>query len=148
MALYLGGSLSPHLQKGMDLIRGLVTGIKEKDSMLKARLASLLGGCISEPFYRVVDGEVKKVHDPKPEEALALTEPAVATIRKEKSPALNLAYNNLIRQRVENLLSTGQAGEAKKELATLHKDLKAQGVNPNVLDDVKTAHDALSADGS
>ena len=42
MALYLGGSLSPHLKEGMDLIRTLVESIKAKDSMLKARLATVL----------------------------------------------------------------------------------------------------------
>jgi len=143
MALYLGGSLSPFLKTGMDLIRGLVDGIKEKDSLLKTQLSTVLATAVSEPFHRVQKGKVTKVSEADPEEALKLTEPAVVTLRKEKSKDLNLAYRDLVEQRVENFIVLGNTTEAKKELTTLQKDLKAQGANLNILDEIKAAHDAL-----
>lgn len=143
MALYLGGSLSPFLKTGMDLIRGLVDGIKEKDSMLKTQLSTVLATAVSEPFHRIQKGKVTRVSEADPEEALKLTEPALVTLRKEKSKDLNLAYRGLVEQRVENFVALGNTAEAKKELTTLQKDLKTQGANPNILDEIRTAHDAL-----
>jgi hypothetical protein len=148
MALYLGGSLSPHLRTGMELMKEMVDTIKGKDSMLKTRLSAVLAAAISKPFHRVQPGEfgmkVELLSDARPEAALELTADAVVTLHKEKSPSLNLAYRQVTEQRVSNLVSIGQTTEAKKELVTLQRDLKSQGANPNILEQVKSAHDNIA----
>lgn len=143
MSLYLGGSPSPHLQKGMDVIREIVDTVKEKDSMLKARLSTILATAISMPFHRMLDNKVVKVSDGDSGEALALTESAVSAIRDAKSKSLNLAYRTLIQQRALNFVDMDKPDKARKELATLQKDLKVQGANANVLEDIKSYYDKI-----
>jgi hypothetical protein len=144
MALYLGGSLSPHLEKGMGVIHEVVESVKAKDSMLKARLSTVLAAAVSAPFHALKGGKLQKINDPQPEAALQLTSSAVTTIRKEKSKNLNLAYREVAEQRVASLIALGQTEEAKKQLASLHKDLKSRGANPNILQDIKREQDTIA----
>ncbi|HKB02799.1 MAG TPA: hypothetical protein VKD90_11300, partial [Gemmataceae bacterium] len=165
MALYLGGSPSEYLKDGMKAIRDVVKETGDKDSMLKAKLSTVLAEAVSKPFHRVevepapeaagptaaagpaaarpVKAKVVKVSDPNPDEALKLTKQALAAFHAEKSKDLNLMYRNLVEQRVGNWVAIGDSAEAKKELNALHRDLKACDANTNILDEIKEVHDKI-----
>jgi sulfur transfer complex TusBCD TusB component (DsrH family) len=95
------------------------------------------------PFFHLQDGVMVKTHDAEPDRALALTEPALEVYKREEAKALNIEYHRLVRSRAESLEALDENERAKAELATLHDDLEARGVNETVLADIKAYQENL-----
>jgi hypothetical protein len=138
MSLYLGGSQSPFLRKGMDQLEDLAQ--RYPASPVGARAAIVVANSIAKPFFRIDDPVtpvLTQVHEADPGRALAMTSPALEQFKETDDPALNLAYHQLVRSRVGYLLDQGQAKDAKRELTSLQGDLEKRGVNESVLNDIK-----------
>jgi len=141
MSLYLGGSRSPFLSQGMDLLEDMAD--RYKDTLRGAKAATTVASSVARPFFHLQDGVMTKTHDAEPEKALALTEPAVELYKREEAKSLNITYHRLVNSRVKSLEALGENDRAKKELAALHDDLEGRGVNEVVLEDIKAYQESL-----
>jgi hypothetical protein len=138
MSLYLGGSRSPFLQKGMDVLEDLAD--RFSDSFLGAKLAFAIADSIGRPFFRIQDPEnptLTRSHPSDPRKALALTQHALDVYRQTRDRSQNIAYHQLTRKRAEYLAAQDQRLKAKDELAQLCADLGQRGVNKTVITDIK-----------
>jgi hypothetical protein len=140
LAMVLGGSRSPWLANGFSALQEVAQ--RCKDSMVGARVALKLAEGFAEPFFRVDPANrMKKDAEAKPKEALALTAQALKVIKGEEK--LNISYNHLVRWRASMLAEQKGKAEAKKEVATMRKDLEKRGVNKPVLDDIAAFEKSL-----
>jgi hypothetical protein len=146
MNLYLDGSRSPYLEKGMNVLREISERYPE--SVLGAKMAMTVANSLTQPFFRIqeprdvtVQGQNLKLvqeHEADPAQALDVTKSAVNVFLKTKRKSLNLAHHQLVSQRVECHMKLDQHNKARKELLQLHDHLSETGANPPVLDQVKT----------
>lgn len=141
MNLYLGGSRSPFLSQGMDVLEEMAD--RYKDTLRGAKAATTVAASVARPFFHLQEGVMTKIHDAEPEKALALTEPAVELYRREEAKTLNLSYHQLVNSRVKSLEALGDDDKAKEELAALHDDLEGRGVNEVVLADIRASQESL-----
>jgi len=138
LSLYLKGSQSPFLEKGMQVLESIAR--KRGDSLIGAKIASIVASSVADNFFRIQDpmkAKLIKTHSSDPKLALELTSPALKLFHREKVRELNLLYHGLVRERAQCHQAAGQAEEAKKEVAVLRKDLAALGVNAPILDEIK-----------
>jgi hypothetical protein len=147
LSLYLQGSRSPFLKKGVDVLRDLAD--RYKGSLLGAHSAIALAQGVSRPFFRVTDPRSPKITmtakaDPK--EALKLTDKPLKLLRQRKDRLLNLAYARVVRRRAEYHKAVGTPGTAKRELSTLQADLAARGANPLVIKGYAALASSIGAD--
>lgn len=144
LALYLQGSQSPYLSKGMGVIEEVAD--RCKDSVLGVKLALTLANSAAEPFFRITDPverKLTKTSNADPKRALELTKPALDVVRKEKVKELNLIYGRVVRRRAEYHQAADQPKAAKEELATLRQDLAQRNANQSVLDRYKALEDPI-----
>jgi hypothetical protein len=155
MNLYLEGSRSRYLEKGLNLMAQMSEYYS--DSLLGAKLAATVANSLTKPFFSIGDRtrtreaktlKLTKIHNADPEAALQRTAPAVDLIRKRKEKALNLAYRQIVGQRVDCLLALQRPEEARVELNTLHDDLQNTGANPPVLRRLQALSDQIEAAGT
>jgi hypothetical protein len=138
MSLYLRGSQSPFLRKGMEQLEEIAD--RFPDSPVGAKAALVVAESLARPFFRIKDlrnPKLVQTHSPEPKRALALTEPALAHFREGGNGAQNVAYRDLVVRRVDYLMMQGQKAKAKQELTALRNDLQARGVKEAVLEEVK-----------
>lgn len=141
-SLYLGGSPSPFLQRGMEVLEEVA--VTRGDSVLGVRAATTVAKSAARTFHRVQDGAVTLAHAPDPERALAVSASAVRYCREQESRALNLSYHELVRNRADWLVTLDMPDQAGEELATLRSDLAGRGVNEPVLADIARYERALT----
>ncbi len=155
MNLYLEGSRSRYLEKGLNLMAQMSE--KYSDSLLGAKLAATVANSLTKPFFSIGDRirtheaktlKLTKIHNADPEAALQRTAPAVDLIRKRKEKALNLAYRQIVGQRVDCLLALQRPEEARVELNTLHDDLQNTGANPPVLRRLQALSEQIESAGT
>ena len=142
MSLYLGGSASPHLAEGARALDEAVA--RFPGTLLGARCAATRARSVARPFYRLEDGALRRAQEGDPEEALRLTEPALALYRDAGVRALNLDYHALVRERAAQAVACGRPHQAAEELRTLREKLGERGVNPPVLEDIAAEEAALA----
>jgi hypothetical protein len=136
MALYLNGSSSPHLEKGMATLEELAERYRE--NTVGAQMSLVLARNQACPFRRVDEENVRvKIRDADPESALAFTTQALAQQERDDQTLSNIAYNQTCRTKAKLMAGMGQKAEAKKELDALVEYLKKRGVNQPVLDEIK-----------
>jgi hypothetical protein len=154
MNLYLGGSSSPHLRRGFDLLREMAE--RYSQTVMGAELARVIVEALANPFFRVEPAAagpgasravVRQVKRAQPEEALRFTDAALKVLQSTDQRALNLAYGDLVRKRVACHQVVGDTDEARKELRTLRNDLAARGANPPVLERIEAYATALGSPG-
>ncbi len=126
MSLYLNGSNSPYLQKGMDTLETMADQFQQ--SPVGAHLSLVLARNLTQ---RV------KTREADPQEALALTARALEQQKRDDSTFTNIGYHQSRRTRANLMAAMGEKAEAKKELNSLVRDLKKRGVNQPVLDEIK-----------
>lgn len=141
MALYLNGSSSPFLSNGMATIEDMAERF-EKQSV-GAQLALVLAENLTQPFYRVKGTKLVKARAAKPDQALALTTRALEQHKRDPSTFTNLGYHALRRTRADVMVTLGVKDQAEKELQTLVKDLKKQGVHEPVLAEISAYAETL-----
>jgi hypothetical protein len=137
MSLYLGGSQSPFLGKGMDVLRETVAQFKDSPAALKA--ARILAKSAGRRFHRRADDRRKLVctHEADPAEALRLTASALDFYERTPRKQLNLAYHQLVRERSDYLIQQGDIDVAHNELDALCRNLEGRDVHPPVLAAIK-----------
>ncbi|MDY7116852.1 hypothetical protein RAN53_10870 [Halomonas sp. SSL-5] len=135
--LYLHGSQSPHLRRGMEVIHDVAD--RFKGSTLGAGISAIAAECEARPHFRIEGDKLKQAHKPDPEAALTWLEPAMKLFRKTEDRALNLPYHEMSGRRVDWLQQLGKKDEAKKEITTLVKDLKKRGVRASVIERITAA---------
>jgi hypothetical protein len=140
MSLYLEGSRSRYLEKGFNLMS--LMSEQYVESMLGAKLAAIVANSLTKPFFSIGERakdrapktlKLTKRYDADPEAALHMTASAVEVIRNKKEKVLNLAYRQIVGQRVDCLIALQRTEEARGELNKLHDDLQNTGANPPVL---------------
>jgi len=135
MALYLRGSASPFLRKGMDTLQEIVERYPKTPK--GAQVSLVLAQHMAQPFFRIEDETLTKVQEADPLKALEYTDKAMAQQRRDASTFSNIGYSALRRTRASLLASVGQVDEAKRELQQLRRQLKARGVNEPVLREIQ-----------
>jgi hypothetical protein len=146
MSLYLGGSQSPFLAKGMDVLEEMAD--RHKNSMAGIKAAITVANSVAKPFFRIQNNIMTKTHSPDPRRTLALTQPALKMFQKAKGTearALNIGYHQLVRQRASSLVQLGQVDDAQQELRQLHDDLATRSVNQSVLNEIAAFQAAIKA---
>jgi hypothetical protein len=137
MALYLSGSQSPFLRRGMEHLEALAE--RYATSPIGAKAAFVVANSVARPFFRIQDPErpvLTQTHTPDPARALALTQPALELYQRTDARAHNLGYHRLVRSRAGYLAAVDQVQQALQELGRLRSDLAARGVNQAVLDNI------------
>jgi hypothetical protein len=132
LSLYLGGSKSPFLSKGMDLLAHIQE--REPESKLGAKLSQVLAQTEARAFHRLEDNKLKQIHVADPEKALQLTEAAVKTLAADPNKSANLVQSELTKTRVRSLQQMGESERAGEEMAALQESLGRRGVHRSVLD--------------
>lgn len=135
MALYLNGSSSPFLKKGMDTLDTMADRYRE--SPVGAHLSLVLAQNLARPFFRIEDRKLWEARAANPEGALALTARAYEQQKRDELTFTNITHHQCLRTRADLMATLGEKAEAKKELSTLVKDLKKRGVNQPVLDEIE-----------
>ncbi len=135
MALYLGGSASPYLAKGMETLRALAE--RYEQSPVGAHVSLVLGQSLAQPFFRLSEGKLVKVRDAEPQAALQWAARALQQQQRDSSTFTNITYHQLRRARADLLAEMGEPAEARKELRALVRDLAQRGVNQPVLDEIR-----------
>lgn len=141
MALYLDGSSSPFLSKGMDTLQEVAEQLD--DTAAGAQVSLVLAQNLARPFFRIEDEKVVKARDAQPEEALELTARALKQHKKDDTTFTNLDIHQVRRTRADILADMGEKPKAKKELETLIKELRENGVNQPVLDEIREYAETL-----
>ena len=131
LSLYLGGSKSPFLSKGMDLLAEIHQ--REPDSRLGAQLAQTLARSETRSFHRLEKNKMKLVHKSDPKKALQLTESAAKRLATDKNQHSNLRQDELTRIRVESLEQLNETKRAGEEWTILQQSLARRGVHAPVL---------------
>ena len=145
MALYLGGSQSPFLARGMERLQSIASEFS--DSLLGAKAATTVARSEVQSFFRRRDPEqpvLEESHPADPERAAALTAPALDVFRREADRNLNLDYHSVARLHAESLAAAERRDEAQQTMARLRQDLSDRGVNEPVLDDIEEYGRSLS----
>ncbi|WP_205525606.1 hypothetical protein [Pyxidicoccus trucidator] len=141
LSLYLGGSRSPFLRKGMDTLEDVAD--RYKDSPLGAQAALTVANSRARPFHRREDSRIVRTHEAEPEVALDLSGRALDVYRRQRSPAFNLTQHRVAEQRAKLLAGMERKDEAKQELTTLEGDLRDKGVNDVVLRSIREKRERL-----
>jgi PAS domain-containing protein len=144
MSLYLSGSQSHHLSKGMGLLEEIANNKNFKDTFLAIKAASTVANSVGRSFFSIVKGEEKvltrtQTHKADPNKALELTSTALNVYKKKNSKALNLGYHKLVQNRIDCLLSQNETDKAKQEVDDLCVALHKAGANQPVLKRIKDA---------
>jgi len=146
LSLYMNGSKSEHLAKGMACIQK-VQQMAAKDSALAAKLAMPLSNALAQPFHKIAliknKKQVKQVYKGNPKEALDLLTTPVAYCIKNKQMHNNLFFEKAIHSKVDCFLDMNDKKEAKEELQLLNKHLSGRNVNQNVLSEIDKKIQAL-----
>lgn len=135
MSLYLGGSSSAFLKKGMDTLEAVAD--RYQKTSVGAHVSLVLAQNLRRPFFHIQDGKLVKVRSASPAGALALTTRALEQHKRDDSTFTNIGYHQLRRLRADLMAAMDEKADAKKELSTLVEDLKKRGVNQSVLDEIE-----------
>ena len=139
-ALYLGGSHSDFLDKGMDTLLSMIG--EQRNSLAAAKTAARIAYGVGRPFHELAfdDGDeesnavVRRKTAGDVPEAMRLTDVALKTFRQlaPKNEALNIPIERVVRARAEMLLRMGDNEQAQDEMLACAADLKKLGVKSSV----------------
>ena len=140
-ALYLEGSQSPYLSKGIDVLHDLAA----QPTPLGVQVASSIVRGVGAPFYQT-DKKVVTRKEGRPGDALKLTDQAYRFFHELPAyypnvvdqKQFNLAYARLVRRRAQYYPMTANPGAAEIEKNTLLSDLASRDVHQPVLDGLRS----------
>ncbi|WP_067823726.1 hypothetical protein [Nocardia inohanensis] len=145
LALSFGGSMSPFLASGMDVLTEAADRFAAQP--LGAKVATTVARSVGRDFFgREITADADRMvrrHRADPAAALAVTEPGLQQLRDSTAPSANLSYNNLVTLRADLHVRNGDPELARQELTTLAEDLGDRGVNTNVLQNIQDKADAV-----
>jgi len=139
-SLYLGGSHSDFLDKGMDTLLSMIG--EQRNSLAAAKTAARIAYGVGRPFHELAfdDGDdesnvvVRRKTTGDLPEAMRLTDVALKTFRQlaPKNEALNIPIERVVRARADLLLRNGDNEQAHDEMLACAADLKKLGVKSSV----------------
>lgn len=135
LMIYLNGSRSPRLEKALDVLKE-VSDMYAKDR-LAAKTNSVIAEAVGKPFFEVKDNKLVQKQGPKPEEALEMTDAAMAVFAASDQESANLPHRRLVDQRSEFWKAIGEPSKVKAEETVLCSILKKRGVNSSVIKDIQ-----------
>lgn len=142
LSLYLGGSKSPFLDKGMDLLAQIHD--RDPQSNLGVKLSQVLARSEARSFHRIQDSALTKTHEADPEKALALTDSAAKILAQDPNKSANLRQAQLTWLRVFSREKIGDLRGAAVELDMLRDSLSRRGVNDSVLEAITAAGELVA----
>jgi hypothetical protein len=148
MNMYLGGSPSPHLERGLVVLKTVAE--RFPDEIAGAKAAITVARSEANDFFRVQhaagtrgtgtrtgqQNTLVRTQQADPDAALAQSESALEFFRRTPTAALNLEYHELVRERAEWHSRIGDSRAAATEIANLQDDLGSRGVNETVLREI------------
>jgi hypothetical protein len=137
-ALYLGGSHSDFLAKGMGTLQTAIHS--GKGTLAAAKTAARIAYGVGQPFHDITADCVRCTTEGDVKDALQLTGLAMKTFHEQPSKDLNLTIERVIRARSGLLQRMGNPEQARAEMMALAGDLDRGGVKPGVV--AKVAYDA------
>jgi hypothetical protein len=137
-ALYLGGSHSDYLSKGMGTL--LTMADASKGTLAGAKTAARIARGVGQEFHDVDHDVVRRTTAGDFREAMHLTDVAMKTFRGNPSRDLNISLERVVRARAEMLIRKGDGKQAHDEMLSLAKELDKGGVKASVVE--KCARDA------
>lgn len=151
-ALYLGGSQSNHLRKGMDTLQEVVS--QHEGTLVGAKTAGRIARGVMMPFHSV-EGLSQRSRAAKlvstkgdPERSIALTDIAIERFRdcptRAAAQKLNFALERACRTRADAYMAMGQTGRAREELRDLAKNLTERGVKRRIVREVEKNAESIS----
>lgn len=139
-ALYLGGSHSTFLAKGMDTLLSMID--EQKTTLAGAKTAARIARGVGMPFHDLAFDEdqasLKRATKGETKEALRLTDVALKIFRKLRTPALNISIERASRTKAEVLIRIGDHEQARDEMNTLANELEKAGVKQSVVAKVES----------
>ena len=143
LSLYLGGSKSPFLNKGMEMLAEI--NERHPSDMLGAKVSEVLARSEARSFHRLQQNELKQSHRSDPAAAIRLTESAAKRLGAEKNKHINLIHRQVTETRVQSLQALGDSKRAAEELNTLRESCARRGANTPVLDELAKTAEQLDA---
>lgn len=143
MSLYLRGSWSPHLKRGMEVVEEVVE--RYEGTMRSARVAHRVATGIADPFFSVEGRGLTKAYSGDPAKAIKMTEGALELYKQSEQKALNIPYNRLVQLRAPYLQQLGRERQAQKEIKTLVNDLQERGVHEAALAPIRALAQSIPA---
>jgi hypothetical protein len=140
--LYLQGSQSRHLTKGMDTLLEVVKYHSQTEG--GARLVEAIATGIAEPFFSVEHDKVVRVKPPDRKAALEFTTDALSVLETTNDKALNLVHGRLGVARVRWRRALDDVEGAEAELKKLVARLGQRGVHQSVLDELARVANTVS----
>lgn len=134
LAMYLGGSDSPYLQKGMESLRRIANVFDE--SSVGAHISLILGENLLRPFRPIRAGKRVMEREAKPSEGISIIERGLEVHRRDETTFQNITYHKAVRLKATMLSSIGEKDSAMKELKGLSEYLHSRGVKKDILDEI------------
>ncbi len=141
LCLALGGSRSTHVQRGHETLTTVADRLST--TMAGARAAEVLANGLGRSFFaadRTNDEVVLREQAPREtESAVELLDGAIEVIQGDEAKrSLNVSLHSAVGRKAEILAEAGGEKEAKAAVTALVKDLEKRGVNPPVLDSIRS----------
>lgn len=149
ISTYLGGSPSPHLERGMDVLEDLVG--RYPDTLVGAKAAIVVGNAVSQSFYRIKpeSNTLVRMQAGDPEATKDVAKAALGRKGRGKQALTSLASHALASTRTA-WLSAGEEGDSlaglRAEAVSMRDDMSAQGISSEVLDELNAFASAIAAD--
>jgi hypothetical protein len=151
MSVYLGGSPSPFLEQGMNVLEDLVG--RYPDTLVGAKAAIVVGNSVAQSFYRIQpeDNTMVMLQAGDPQATTKVAKSVLARTKKGRKSTDSLAYHALARTRAEWLSFSADAEEGDQARAAAAADstreaLTAGGVETNVLNELDAFASAIAPD--
>jgi hypothetical protein len=129
--IYLGGSQSPRLKDGLEVLQKVAALYASERK--GARAAAIIANALQRPFFRLRKGKLEKSAKAEPEQSLRVSEEAAIVFAKGSEKWKNLPYRHVVEQRAESWQALGEKGKAREEVQAMTSVLAARGVNDSVL---------------
>jgi hypothetical protein len=143
LALYFGGSASPHLAKGMDALQAAIDELHESPHA-KAQLAASIAPTFTSQRFRVNEEcKVVRARASDPDRALELMDVALEQQADDERTLTPISEHMLHRDRATVMAKEDRKTAAKRDLKKLATKLRKRGVNQPVIDELTTFIDEL-----
>ena len=151
VSLYLGGSQSKFVGRGMDVLLSMVD--EQRTTLAAAKTAARIARGVGLPFHDLdfEDGRapvMRRTGRGDARQALKLTDVALRVFRRHRSPALNIPIERAGRTRADMLMRLGEPERARDELTALARTLSAGGVKPSAVERVQQTADEIAVAAS
>ncbi len=147
MNIYLGGSPSPFLESGINVLEDLAG--RYPDTMVGAKAAIVVGNSVAQSFYRIQpkDNTLTRMQAGNPEAAMKVAKSAAAgSGRGGRKAPQSLVHHALTRTRADWLGASDDSRKSRAAAESTWAGLTAQGVGEDVLNELEAFARAIAPD--